>query len=209
MNFLQLCQRLRQEVGGTGSGPPTVLNQSGESRLYVDWINQAWKEIQSDRLEWRFMWAQDSVALPVGAQINALPSDLKTLDSDSLMLDGSRIDLLDYFVFRDNYRASYSSKPTVCTILPNGQLKTNTVPDQAYTLNFDYWAKPVSLSENTDIPSLPEEYHMLIVYKAMQYYAGYENAGEVYQDGVSRYQAMLPDVELTQLPAMTLPGAIA
>jgi len=209
MNFLQLCQRLRQEVGGTGSGPSTVLSQSGENRLYVDWINQACKEIQSDRLEWRFMWSQGSVALPVGAQINALPVDLKTLDPDSLLLDGGRIDLFDYSVFRNNYRASYSGKPTVCTILPNGQLKTNTVPDQAYTLNFDYWTKPVSLSENTDIPSLPEEYHMLIVYKAMQYYAGYENAGEVYQDGRIRYEEMLPDVELTQLPAMTLPGAIA
>lgn len=209
MNFLQLCQRLRQEVGGTGSGPSTVLNQSGESRLYVDWINQAWKEIQSDRLEWRFMWSQGSVTLQAGTQIHALPADLKSLDGESLLLDGSRIGLLDYSVFRNNYRTSHSGKPTECTILPNGQLKTNTVPDQAYTLSFDYWAKPVSLSENADVPTLPEEYHMLIVYKAMQYYAGYENAGEVYQDGRIRYEEMLPDVELTQLPAMTLPGAIA
>ncbi len=208
MNFLQLCQRLRQEVGGSGSGPSTVLSQNGENRQYVDWINQAWIEIQSMH-SWHFLWTQGSVELQPGALVHALPDDLGVLDSASMVIGGVRLPLVDYLAFRDAYRAAGVGRPVASTLLPNGQLKLSAYPDQPYTLEFDYFIKPASLASNTEIPALPGQFHMLIVYKAMQFYGTYENAPEVFRDGLMKYERMLPDLENAALPPMSLPGAIA
>jgi hypothetical protein len=92
---------------------------------------------------------------------------------------------------------------------PNGQLYLNATPDTDYTLFGEYYAKPQELAENDDVPLLPSHYHMLIVYKAMMLYAGYENAPDVFAAGQLHYQQMLADLEQDQLPSMTMPGAIA
>lgn len=57
MNFIQLAQRLRQEMNDTGEGPTQVTNQRGRSLEYVNAIREAWNDIQTLR-EWdnRF-WA--------------------------------------------------------------------------------------------------------------------------------------------------------
>ncbi|MGC7559336.1 hypothetical protein ACPEEL_02500 [Pasteurella sp. PK-2025] len=46
MNFLQLAQRLRQEMNDTGEGPTQVTNQRGRSLEYVNAIREAWTDIQ-------------------------------------------------------------------------------------------------------------------------------------------------------------------
>ncbi|RLC09555.1 MAG: hypothetical protein DRI24_21580, partial [Deltaproteobacteria bacterium] len=55
MNFLQLCKRLRQEAGLTGSGPSTVVDQTGISKQIVDWVNTAYVDVLSQHANWHFM----------------------------------------------------------------------------------------------------------------------------------------------------------
>lgn len=208
MNYLQLCQKLRQEVGGSGNGPSTVLNQSGENRLYVDWINDAWLEIQNRRRSWRFMWTQGSINLQLNTQAYSLPSDFKSVDEGSVKVNGHRMIERDYAEFRDNFFSPQQGRPYYFCRLPNGLLKLNSVPNQSYTVTFDYFKKAQPLIENTDTPSLPDEYHLLIVYLAMKSYGGYENAMEVYQRADVKYNEMLMDVERTQLPELMLAGEL-
>jgi hypothetical protein len=53
-NFIQLCQLLRQEAGIAGTGPSTTEGQSGELGRLVQWIIEAYEDIQLKNLEWRF-----------------------------------------------------------------------------------------------------------------------------------------------------------
>lgn len=206
MNYLQLCQKLRQEVGGSGNGPSTVLSQTGENRLYVDWINDAWIEIQNKREKWRFMWKQGSITLQPNTQVYSMPVDFKEFDDGSIFIDDRRVVPLHYDELRNRSLQPNQMSPRFFSLLPNGQLKIDTLPDQAYEMRFDYFQKAQSLSANTDIPSIPSEYHMLIVYLAMKAYGGYENAMEVYQRADTQYDEMLMSVERTELPELILAG---
>jgi len=210
MNFLQLCQRLRQECGGSGTGPTSVTGQSGENKLWVDWIAQAWREIQNYRTDWGFHWAVLSQPIAEGSGIVSLPADLRTLSGDTLHIDGYVISVMPWAQMQQLRRQALSTgRPTGCSMAPNGQLYLNATPDTDYTLFGEYYAKPQELTENDDVPLLPSHYHMLIVYRAMMLYAGYENAQEVFSSGQMQYQQTLADIELDQLPVMMMPGSVA
>ena len=66
MNFLGLVQRLRQEAGAAGTGATTVINQSGELARMVNWINDAWLDIQSLKTDFDFMRATASFRTVAG-----------------------------------------------------------------------------------------------------------------------------------------------
>lgn len=59
MNYLQLCQRLHQELGigpgDPGDFPTAVASQTGQLKQIVTWINQAWTEIQFSQRAWLWM----------------------------------------------------------------------------------------------------------------------------------------------------------
>lgn len=62
--FLQLVNRLRQFCGASGASAAlvTTANQSGESARMVNWINEAWLDIQTMRRDW--LWARKTAAFP-------------------------------------------------------------------------------------------------------------------------------------------------
>lgn len=65
MNFLQLAQRLRQEMNDTGEGPTQVTNQRGRSLEYVNAVREAWNDIQAirnwDDRFWRDGFSKDNI----------------------------------------------------------------------------------------------------------------------------------------------------
>lgn len=205
MNFLQLSQRLRQECGGTGEGPASVSNQVGEYKQFVDWVNQAYMEIQQDRNDWGWLWAQDSKAITAGQSLHALASftpDLKTF-----RIDGNKITYVPYAIW--NYFTLAEGKPSAFTLNPARELQFNTLPDVDYTLTYDYFKNPANLVSNADIPLIPPRFHLLIVFKAMTYYGLYETANEQIQSGTMQYENMLADLDRDTLPDMEAPGTLA
>ena len=64
------------------------------------------------------------------------------------------------------------SRPTVISFEPDKGIAFGPIPDIVYHINGEYYKKPIEFSADTDTPRIPERYHMLIVYKAMQYYGG-------------------------------------
>ena len=54
MNYLGMVQRLRQETGYSETGPSAVTGQTGMHARAVDWIADAYTEIQN-RDYWRWM----------------------------------------------------------------------------------------------------------------------------------------------------------
>lgn len=222
MNFLQLCQRLRQEVGAAGDStlPASVNGQLGEYARLVAWIRQAWIDIQSEHDSWGFMSSTDHV-IKAKQDINSvwsftLPSDLERLDNNSVSIaapDGTHIGFLK-FVDWDDFRRMYrgrveQGRPQVFTITPDKQLKTFPVVDNSYRLTFDYQKAPQALESNTDVPSIPEAYHMLIVYRAMLYYAGYEMAVEVKDRAITESEPLMSKLERRYLPTPNIGSALA
>lgn len=208
MTFLELCQRLRQDVGAAGTGPASVSGQSGEYARLIGWIRAAWREIQTDRERWRFAWTRGSISVESAFREYALPEDFSSWDEDTLYLGDRRLRVIPWETFREQFRTPDGEVRCV-SVAPDNTLRLNGYPDADGTLEFEYWRTPQELTEGTDVPRLPSRYHMAIVYRAMIEYGFYENAAEVIQQGRRGYESLANAMEISELPEMELAGPLA
>lgn len=223
--FLALAQRLRQEAGISGTGPATVIAQTGEMGRVVDWITQAYEEIQDKYPTWEFL--RNDFSFPTIATISAyLPSAVDLTEHGAWKPDSFRayltatgtsdeqeISYLPWEDFRDAYQLGASrstpGRPTVFSIRPNKSVELWPVPSAVYTIVGEYYKRPQVMSANADEPLFPRQFHLAIVWKALMFYGTYENAPELYTAGELGWNRMLRKMEINQLPRIRLAGALA
>lgn len=231
MNYLQLVQRLRQECGISGSGPSSVTGQTGMSALLVSWIDSAWVEIQGLHNNWN--WMRQPFAFETAANVGdylpatttntltgELLTDLRFWHKETFRAQRASIGVQDeqwlveweYQVFRNTYRfgPQVAGRPVVFAEKPNGKaIMLGQVPDQVYSITGEYQVRATHLVDTGDAPDMPEEYHLMIVYKAMQSYGLYEAAPEVLNRGQVEYQKLLTQIEREQIPDVYLGQPLA
>lgn len=231
MNFLQLAQRLRRKCRVAGSGPTSVTGQNEEYSRLIDWIQESWMEIQMlHEQHWLFMRASCSAAT-INGQAAYGPTEFGITDLGRFVLDYENGDtfrcyntaqgvtsetfmsVIDYDDWRDRFlfgalRNAFL-RPDSVAVGPDGKLYCGPIPSAGWTITGDYIRVPTELVATTDVPTLPVQYHMAIIYKAMMLYGASEAAEEVYVDGKNRFDPMLRRIERTQLPRVRLAGALA
>jgi hypothetical protein len=221
MNFLQLVQRLHRETGRQGTSPASVTSQSGMNQRLIDWILDAYKEVQDEHESWTFRVADFTFPTISGTQ-NYTPESVSITDlsswrfnPDHNCLSGIRIysaitdeqDLI-YFPW-DQYKAVYkygsfrtqTEKPGVFSIKPDKSIDLWPIPNAVFTVNGEYIKQPGTLTINTSTPILPEK-HEIIVWKALMKYGAYEGAAEVYAHGKAEYDKQLAELEYKYLPRL-------
>lgn len=216
MNYLQLVNRARTECGVSGNNLTTTVGQTGENSRFTNWINTAYVDIQTAREDWDFLrgtFQFNTVAQQQNYSSSdaGIASDFGNWKRDSFRcsLDASFADeqlmnYMNYEQFRNLYqygtmRTTYS-RPVVVAMEPDKGLAFGPIPDQVYVINGEYFKKPIEFSSDTDTPRIPERYHMLIVYKAMQYYGGFESAPEVFSRGEYEFRRLMERLHIDQLP---------
>ena len=230
MNFLQLCQKLAEKGGVSGVGPTTVTGQQGEMRRIIGWINEAYTFIQELRPNWVWMRKSVSFATQEGQPLYTPQmcgiDDLgnwKISSNDSsfrcyITSVGVRSEVfmghLSYDDWRDHYQYGNNrlvrGRPLYVTVAPNLSLGIGLIPDgTGYTINGDYFHEPKQLTIDADIPTLPPQFHMLIVYKAMMFYGAYEGAQEVYQEGKNQFEIMEKRMQRLQLDEIVVGNSLA
>lgn len=209
MDFLTLCQRVRQESGIADSGPSAVTNQTGDMQRIVDWVNEAYMRIQSYRNDWKWLWTTDTISVTQGTAVYALPATVENLIADTVYLDGNKIAPLTYDDYRDQYPTLITGVPTAFTIRPDGQIALNASPDAAYTLSFEGYTKPAYFAAGTDVPAFDERFHMVIAWNALKEYALFDEANELFQKANVNYEQLLAELSADSLPEMLTPESIA
>jgi tetratricopeptide (TPR) repeat protein len=208
VNYLALCKRLRQEAGYSGNGPASVDGQSGEMQRVIDWIAQAWTEIQVMRKDWRFKLSPFSISMTSGETQKLISLDMRDLKSDSIMVqraDGSRTYPLHVSIEElRKYRREQDSPQTYPFIVAQENGLIEVYPDlgEDVTIQGEYYRAPEVLTNNTDVPDLPEAYHLLIVWGALMQLASYDEAGNLYQRAAENYAKMLSTLNGEYLPTM-------
>lgn len=224
MTFLELCQNLRREAGISGSGPSNVTGQTGEMDRIVNWIKQAWNEIQMLRKNW--MWMRgDFTFNTTDGDDEYTPADvgiasrfgcwayetLRIYPTSSGPAGEIELPFLDYVSFLKIYHTG--SRPEgmpVCYTIGNDlNILLGPVPDRQYTITGEYWKATQSLAANTDTPEMPADYHMLIVFRALEKYGLYESAGEVIARAKQEQRFYKRTLETNQLPKMELAEPLA
>lgn len=222
MNYLQLINRLRVECGVSGAATPltSVTGLTGESYRLSQWINSAWVDVQTAKNDWQWMRQPVEFTLTTQQQfytaVEAGLTDFANWKRDSFRVssvgqdykDEQLTNYMDYTTFRNlymygNMRTTYA-RPVVVSIDPDKKLGFGSIPDRSYVVTGEYYYAPVEFTAATDTPPdvFPNRYHMMIVYRAMMFYGGYESAPEVYQRGETEFKRLMNLVDIDQLPTL-------
>jgi hypothetical protein len=239
MNFLQLCQRLNQEVGelgNAGSVPAATTNQTGRNRRLVNWIAQAYAEIQDRYTNWRWLRSTFTVNATSGddtyagtdctdSRLSAAVSRFARwwLEDDDenpnirIYLSSSGVSGERYLIpipwnyFRDLYKKGTQTNgpPVHVTIDPQNNIVLGPKPDDTYVVTGEYQMAGQALAADADTPEMPSRFHMLIVYEAMKKYAGHQSAPEVMSRAVLEGNKVMRQLEADQLPRIRFAGPLA
>lgn len=236
--FLQLAARLRQDCGIAGTGPTTVVAQTGELARLVSWIATAYTNICAQHSNWKFLRSAFGVntvtdqeaylatactdtevgALIGSATVGAFGS--WAIDNEYpwwiyRLADGTSTRNyfwnLDHASFRDRYdlRPPNHNKPFEYAIRPrDNAILLGPKPDGVYVVQGEYYRVAPPLAVDGDTPLFPERFHMAIVHLAKRYYAGYEEDGGVYMDANSEFGQIYFPLMQDQLPQLRLGGPL-
>ena len=222
MNFLQMVQRLHSEAGRQGTTPATVLSQTGMNSRLVAWIQSAYEDIQNLYQTWLFL-VDDFSFSTVSGTANYTPAVAGITDLQSwkfnpnhdclsgIRLYSAEADETDLIYCPwDEYRTIYkfgahrsaTDRPSVFSIKPDKSMELWANPNAVFTVNGEYIKQAHTLSANADVP-LFDDYHMVIVWRALMLYGAFEGANDAYTHGQNEYEDLLAKLIVDQLPKIT------
>lgn len=232
--YLQLCQKMRQNCRDAGTGPSTVVSQTGLLKNVVDWIADAWNDIQTQSLNWRWMTSQFTVNT-VASDDTYLYSDCTDSRASAVItrfaawrfnqsvplcyltsggVSGQyRLIPMPWEDFKDIYKfgsqQSNTGMPIHITINEHDEILLGPNPDAVYTVTGEYQRGPLTLSANADEPDMPSRFHDLIVYRAIEKYAANYVKQEQYSRALVEGGRLMSALQRSQLPRITLGEPLA
>ena len=212
MNRLELCRRLRREVGlasNNDNGPSSTLSQSGEMLNIVNWIDAAWRELQGMRL-WTWMWESATVTVLATTNVTAGTIPARRYIKDEVWQGTSLMNYLPWEQFRVTYPTAQivAGTPTVWTIRPDKAFVVNAKPAANADFTLERFKNPTDMALDADIPALESEFHMVIVWRAAMKYAGFDEAGSVYQNAKAQHDFLMSGMGLNDLPDIEFGAAL-
>jgi len=113
----------------------------------------------------------------------------------------------------DEFQALYGTlitrqgKPNACAVRPHDKaLVLYPAADKNYPIYYEYIRSAQQLKKDADVPIMPEDFHMLIVYDALLDYAFYEPAPEAAQEGKRKQKRLMNRLMRAELPGITVGG---
>jgi hypothetical protein len=200
MNRLQLVQEFCRLAGMTDTGgPTTTINQNGDYALAAYCIDVAHQEIQNLYFDWNFLWQTASLQTTAGTATYQGQSNIGIWDAMRVFCDGRPLRIMDYQDYVPDPNRE-NGPPEYGVILPNNQLLIVPTPDDAYTINYDYFRRPFVMTQNTDEPLIPRQYRRVIVGRALMIYGNFEAAEEIKIQGQELYEQYLNPLEAHETP---------
>jgi hypothetical protein len=95
------------------------------------------------------------------------------------------------------------------TITPQNQLMIGPNPNEVFTVLGEYQMAAQILAADGDVPEMPEDYHDLIFYRAMEKYGRFQAAPEVVARGETEGGRIMRALEQGQLPQLLLAAPLA
>lgn len=217
---------------------PTVNGANGSLGRIVSWVGDAWGDLQTQRDDWAWMRSsvilgagvafqtvagQASYPLGTGLGTVGVAADafgkwdlgtLRTFSTATGYRDETFLDDIGFDTWRNSYMLGsmrgVQTRPVTAAVGPDQSINLGPPPNGLYTVTADYFVAPSTMAVDTDLPiGLPTRFHMLIVYKAMMKYAGYESAPEVYERGRAEAASQLSQLSAARAPRPTFGGALA
>lgn len=243
VTYLSLCQRAAVECGVASNTPiqtalQTVVGATGSLGRIVNWVSDAWTDIQMAHDDWDWMRASNllgvGLSFPTVAGVASYPlgigpgtvgvtvdnfgkwdrATFRNYTTATGFLNEMFLDEIPFDTWRDSYMLgamrTVQTRPVAIAVGPDQSLCLGPPPNGLYTVTGDYFVAPSQMVLDTDVPlGLPQRFFMLIVYYAMVKAAGYESAPELAQRGSSEAARMFAQLQAVRAPRMGFGGALA
>ncbi len=196
MNLLALVQSLHQEAKLAGSEPDAVTAQTGRDADLVRWAIEAYNDIQRAK-DGKWKWLRSAFTVDTAAAdgsyaygdvtdvgASAAITRFRSWFMDSreppliyLTADGKATEREIFIDTWTHFRYLYvrgthtAAVPAVIAVDVDDNLRLGPTPDDIYTVSGDYWKSNQALAADADVPEMPSDYHMMIVWRAITKYA--------------------------------------
>lgn len=228
MTFLELVQALRRETNYADSGPTTVVSQSGLHEKAVEWVKNAYIELQNKHY-WRWLRKEftltttasdysyaygDCTDVATASAITRLRrwafTDVYNRPKVYLQSAGSGTETwltyIDWAHFRTLYLLGSQAEgmPAHISIDPANNIVLGPTPDDTYVVTGEYHrsAQVLDTTDDTDTPELPTDFHMLIVFIAMEDAGLFDVADEIVARSERKKRRLIRHLMQDQLPAI-------
>lgn len=201
MNKLQICQEVNTLSGVQGS-INAVENVSGYQATIVTMVDRAYRDIQNHRANWKFM--RLTTTMNLSDTVNYY--DESTMAKpDELIYDLKNLTyiLYDEWIHQDEPPADI---PYEYTLVPGSyvgqtfdRIETNPL-DAMYNVDLYYYRKLHTMPTSTDVPVIPEEFHSVIVYKALITLGMYLGQGSIVALYTPEYNIEMGQMMRSQVP---------
>lgn len=201
MDRLALVRRLIVESGVSDMTLGSTIGQTGEALNFVNWLDDAWLEVQG-LFNWPSLWEQASVQVSSGQSISAVqPVGHWRYVKDSAHVADAPLVWIPWDDFRLMYRTTTAGEPTAWTIRPDRSLALNATVAADTTVAVERYRMPGRFTADAEEPLLFPEHHMMIVWRALMLYAGFDEASVAYQRGKNEY-GTLKKLAIADFPEM-------
>lgn len=210
MNFKQLVSKVNLHAGLQGT---VVSVEATDYQEYLaEAVRSAWIDLQNQRPDWKFL--REIVTFSTSAGVSDYTNSnimasagnsfgVAKWDRNSFFKDGEEMKELDWETYRkdpDKYNNTEDSKVFVVSeFRPQGLIIPSA--GQSYSIQAEYYRTPQSLTSNTDSPLLPEEFHYIIVWRALEDVAAYLGNRSIYERHEYKHDVLENKLMRSQVPA--------
>lgn len=217
MDYLTLCQRVREEAGVSGSGPSTVTGQTGQLLKIVNWVKSAWNDIQMQHNDWKFHWKTLTFDTTIAEDAYTIgATDIREVQRVSVygkiagISDETMLTEVSYDELRLNHKVGTedAGRPQYFAIRNDGAIVFAPTPEKVYVAKVEYYRTPQVLAANTDVPIMPVHYHEAIVWKALMKFSAHYESNMQYQDSMIQFNDYMSKLEMYELPPVRITGPL-
>lgn len=220
--YLDLVTDVIVETGlNSGVAPSSVVTAEGDAAKVAYWVRIADLQIQRERIDWDFLWEEETVNMVVGsnivtqprkpfvsgdkqvvALINAIAKDrLAIIDSNGQAFFPTYMDWNEFAPIYNYESQSSSDFPSFWSIRPDRAiLLSEPILSEGLTCKYEFWRKPVRMRFDSSVTRIPDDFTRLIVLLAKILYAEHEDAPEVDIGSTSHYEVVLNQMIAVHTP---------
>ena len=214
-NFLGLVNDINRRLNEVELTSSNFAGATGFYSQAKDSVTSSIRYINQSQYEWPFNHVEQEDTLSVGVSRYPFPADAKVIDFDSFRIKQSstlgnstvKLPIISYEEYLDklvdqeyNSEATTSGQgvPQKVSQAPSLEYIVTPVPNQAYSIVYEYYRIPVDMEQHGDVPPIPERFRHIIVDGAMHYAYLFRGntrdalvAKEKFEDGIKSMRSML------------------